>query len=71
MNSAIYLNSANEVAVDAFLKRKIKFTTITHIVSEILEKANFHEPESIADVKDTDVEARAMAYQSLKKWNSR
>ena len=71
MNSAIYLNSANEVAVDAFLKRKIKFTTITHIVSEILEKANFHEPESIADVKDAGVEARAMAYQSLKKWNSR
>ena len=71
MNSAIYFNSANEIAVDAFLKRKIKFTSITHIVNEVLDEANFHEPESIADVQDTDVKARAMAYQSLKRWNSR
>ena len=35
--SPIVLNAANEIAVNLFLKNKIKFTTIFKLVSEIID----------------------------------
>ncbi|MEO0278626.1 MAG: 1-deoxy-D-xylulose-5-phosphate reductoisomerase [candidate division WOR-3 bacterium] len=46
----ITINTANEVAVKAFLEGKIKFTDIHRIVELTLEKANTTIPNSIDDV---------------------
>ena len=53
------LNAANEVAVDAFLKKKISFTDIIdkveHVVSDMTCSANSHK---LDDILTCDKEAR-------------
>ena len=71
MDSSIYLNASNEVAVDAFLNSKITFPQITDIVEEVISKANFDEPLSIDDVKATDFKARQMSLEIVSKWEYR
>lgn len=71
MDTSIYLNASNEVAVDAFLNSKITFPQITDIVEEVISKANFDEPLSIDDVKATDFKARQMSLEIVSKWESR
>ncbi|NPA58264.1 MAG: 1-deoxy-D-xylulose-5-phosphate reductoisomerase [Aquificae bacterium] len=44
------LTVADELAVNSFLKGKIKFTEIPYIVEKILQKADFKKPESYQDV---------------------
>lgn len=44
------MNSANEVAVDAFLKGKIGFLQIAEIVGEAVASASFSAPSSIDDI---------------------
>ena len=56
--SPAILNAANEVAVDAFLNENIAFTDISVVISKVLEKLSFREPESIDDVLHIDAEAR-------------
>ena len=70
MDTSIYLNASNEVAVDAFLSSQITFPEITDIVEEVLSRANFDEPLSIDDVKATDFRARQMALEIIRKWKS-
>jgi 1-deoxy-D-xylulose-5-phosphate reductoisomerase len=56
------LNAANEVAVDKFLKGQIKFTRITEIVTEVVDKMNKAcEWHSLEDIINSDKEARAYA----------
>jgi 1-deoxy-D-xylulose-5-phosphate reductoisomerase len=43
------LNAANEVAVDAFLNKKLKFTHISDIIREALDQ---HKPKQIEDLQD-------------------
>lgn len=57
---AIY-NAANEIAVDAFLKEQIRFTEITDIVDESLEKLNIVSRPNILDILEADKETRAFA----------
>jgi len=59
------LNAANEVAVDAFLKRRIPFTKIVGLVREVLdEHANAPSP-SLERILDADAEARKQAAAKL------
>lgn len=55
------LNAANEVAVDAFLKEKIKFLSIPKVVEKTLNKTSISEINSIKDVIDIDRESRKVA----------
>jgi 1-deoxy-D-xylulose-5-phosphate reductoisomerase len=55
------LNAANEEAVAAFLGQRISFLDIVRTVEEVLARANAPMPQSIADVIDTDRNARALA----------
>ncbi|MFA7553373.1 MAG: 1-deoxy-D-xylulose-5-phosphate reductoisomerase [Spongiibacteraceae bacterium] len=55
------LNAANEVAVDAFLNHRIRFTDIPDIIEHVLMNMPVVEPESLAIVQQQDFEARAMA----------
>ena len=57
------LNAVNEVAVDAFLAGRLKFTDIARINSELMDSWNQSEPESIDDVIKADQEARRMAVE--------
>lgn len=55
------LNAANEIAVAAFLDRRIGFPGISAIVSEVLDLYQPAAPATIDDVLAIDAEARARA----------
>ena len=55
------LNAANEIAVDAFLKEKIKFLSIPKVVEKTLNKTSISEINSIKDVIEIDRESRKVA----------
>lgn len=59
------INAANEIAVEAFLFGRIKFTTIAQINAAILEKLNHSEPNSIEEVLAIDKWARESARRYL------
>ncbi|WND02382.1 1-deoxy-D-xylulose-5-phosphate reductoisomerase [Temperatibacter marinus] len=52
------LNAANEVAVEAFLHKKIKFTDISKVVEKCLERSDMKAPQSIANLLEIDEKAR-------------
>jgi 1-deoxy-D-xylulose-5-phosphate reductoisomerase len=55
------LNAADEVAVQAFLDRRIAFTDIARVVAEVLDAHDTRSPEGIADVEAADAWARRSA----------
>lgn len=54
----LFLNAANEVAVEAFIAEKIKLTDIAGLVEKTLKFASDREPESIDEVIELDGIAR-------------
>lgn len=58
---ACVLNAANEVAVAAFLDRRIGFLKIADIVKATLDRYDPRVPQSIDEVLDVDGEARRVA----------
>ena len=60
------LNAANEVAVAAFLDRRIGFLEIAAIVSDVLDRFDPPEPQTIDAVLAIDTEARALAGERVK-----
>ncbi len=59
------LNAANEVAVEAFLKQKIKFTAIPSVIEAALETVAQIEINDISHVLTIDNEARRCAHEKL------
>jgi 1-deoxy-D-xylulose-5-phosphate reductoisomerase len=59
------LNAANEVAVQAFLDQKIRFTQIPDIIDAVLSEANVTDFDSIESVLTIDNEARVLANAAL------
>jgi len=57
------LNAANEVAVAAFLDRRVRFDQIHAVNLETLSTLSFSEPQSLADLLALDQQARAVAEQ--------
>jgi len=55
------LNAANEIAVQAFLDRHIRFTQIADVVKETMSVSTFNEPESLTAVQESDLKARSLA----------
>ncbi|NBW76581.1 MAG: 1-deoxy-D-xylulose-5-phosphate reductoisomerase [Sphingomonadaceae bacterium] len=55
------LNAANEVAVAAFLDRKLPFTRIAVVVEQVLSRYAPAAPATLADVMAIDAAARAQA----------
>jgi len=60
------LNAANEVAVGAFLDRRIAFLSIAAIVEAALDRYDPPQPNTIEDVLAVDTEARAVAAQAMR-----
>ncbi len=59
------LNAANEVAVGAFLERRIGFLDIIRVVEETLAGIGDHPLETLSDVTEIDAEARRHAVSLL------
>lgn len=57
-NTPCVLNAANEIAVEAFLSRKISFPAISMIIAHILENAAFVRNPSLDDLIQTNSETR-------------
>jgi 1-deoxy-D-xylulose-5-phosphate reductoisomerase len=55
------LNAADEVAVEAFLERRINFPSIYRIVEETVSKLARRQPATINDILEVDREARSLA----------
>ena len=58
---SIILNAANEIAVDLFLKGKIKFTNIFEIIDKCLNELNFKSTKDIEEILEIDKECRIFA----------
>lgn len=59
------LNAANEVAVEAFLAGRVRFTDIAAIIEHALGEVGSVEPDSIAVVQDADSQARVVALKFI------
>ena len=60
-SAPVYLNAANEVAVDRFLKHEIAFNAIAEIVETVLQQLSSVPVESIDQIVAADRSARACA----------
>ena len=63
----IFLNASNEIAVDSFLSKKIKFMQIPELIEKTLFKANKTEVNSLDNILEIDAIARKEANNILKK----
>jgi len=63
------LNAANEMAVDAFLNRRLTFDRIHAVNLETLEKMQLPQaPGSLEDLLAVDAQARACARAAVERW---
>jgi 1-deoxy-D-xylulose-5-phosphate reductoisomerase len=59
------LNAANEIAVDAFLRRRIGFLDICRVVERVLQKLGTPKADTLDDVIALDAIARRAAQNVL------
>ena len=66
------LNAANEIAVEAFLKRSISFCAIAEVAAAALEAASarglMRPAARLSDILDVDAEARRLAQSLLSRY---
>ena len=63
----ICLNAANEVAVEAFLDRRIGFDAIPALIGAVLAKCAVADPADLDAILRIDAEARDLAREYLRK----
>lgn len=56
------LNAANEVAVAAFLQRRLRFDQIHQVIDTVLQRLPVTEPDTLDAVQFADSQARAIAH---------
>jgi 1-deoxy-D-xylulose-5-phosphate reductoisomerase len=59
------LNAANEVAVDAFLNRRIAFLDIPRVIADVLDELPVEPVACLDDVIAADAEARRAAQRHI------
>ena len=64
--AATILNAANEVAVTAFLDRRLPFVAIAGVIEETLSRAEIHPAVSLEAILQSDLEARKIAASLVK-----
>jgi 1-deoxy-D-xylulose-5-phosphate reductoisomerase len=65
--STIALNAADEIAVAAFLERRIGFVDIARVIEQVLRETVAVKPESIQKVLALDAEARLRAAECVER----
>jgi len=63
--STTILNAANEIAVEAFLQQKIKFTQISQLVERVLNRSEGTKIDSIEHLLEIDAQARLSASEII------
>lgn len=66
-SAQIVLNAANEVLVDAFLLKKIKYTAIPRIIAQMLEKYEPRKLSSVEDILNFDAEVKKSTLSVIEK----
>jgi 1-deoxy-D-xylulose-5-phosphate reductoisomerase len=61
------LNAADEVAVEAFIERRISFPSIYKIVEQTVSKLPNRQPATIGDILEIDKESRSLARELIAK----
>jgi 1-deoxy-D-xylulose-5-phosphate reductoisomerase len=61
----VVLNAANEVAVQAFLERRLNFPGIAAVIEAVMERVSRGAPDALADVLAADAEARQRARERI------
>ncbi|HGX91734.1 MAG TPA: 1-deoxy-D-xylulose-5-phosphate reductoisomerase, partial [Candidatus Tenderia sp.] len=61
------LNAANEIAVEAFLNKQLKFTAISHVIARTLDEMSVENVESLDVVLAADEAARAIAQDVIQR----
>src|SRR5262249_32783149 len=64
--ATVALNAADEIAVEAFLARKISFPAIAETIEETLQRVPSREPRSVHEVLEIDHESRQAARRLIK-----
>lgn len=64
--STAILNAANEIAVELFLKKQIKFTEISQIIDQVLSKITASNGDTLEQVLADDLQARELANRLIK-----
>jgi 1-deoxy-D-xylulose-5-phosphate reductoisomerase len=64
-NMACIVNAANEIAVDAFLKDKVGFLTMSEVIEKCMNKINFVQNPTLEDYIETDHQTRAFALEQI------
>lgn len=64
-SAPVILNAANEVAVEAFLEKKVRFTDIPTIIERTLSVAETTNISNIEQVLNIDNDARRIAYEFI------
>jgi 1-deoxy-D-xylulose-5-phosphate reductoisomerase len=59
------LNAADEIAVEAFLNRRIPFPAIAATVAETLNRVNVRQPSSVGEVLEVDRASRQVAKEVI------
>jgi 1-deoxy-D-xylulose-5-phosphate reductoisomerase len=62
----VILNASNEVAVEAFLNKNIKFTDIPDIIKQAIDTHNPIDPSSVEDLIDIDYQSRVAVKNMIK-----
>jgi 1-deoxy-D-xylulose-5-phosphate reductoisomerase len=60
------LNAANEIAVEAFLNKQIRFDQIHKVNTETLIKVQPNAPQSLSDLIELDAQSRAFACEAVR-----
>ncbi len=63
----IALNASDEIAVEAFLAKRISFLAIPRTIELVLQQTSHRHPATIAEVLDADARARVTARELLAK----
>jgi 1-deoxy-D-xylulose-5-phosphate reductoisomerase len=63
------LNAANEIAVDAFLSHKIRFTDIAIVIEKTMQTIPTNVANSLERILEADTEARTVANAMIAKLN--
>jgi 1-deoxy-D-xylulose-5-phosphate reductoisomerase len=64
-NMPCIMNAANEIAVDAFLKKKIGFLAMSDVIEETMHKVAFIRDLTLQNCLETDRESRNVARQLI------
>ena len=65
---SIILNAANEIAVDLFLKKRIKFTSIVEIIDKCLNEQKFNSANNLEETLEIDKMSRIFAKKISEKF---